>query len=288
MGTKAEELKNKVTTQAQGVQVQQQKPTGSHSLKALMADDKVKNRFNEVLGKRAPQFMASIINLANGSPELQVADGMSIIQSAMVAAALNLPVDKNLGYMWIIGRKDKNRGGLVFASPQIGYKGFIQLALRTGQYANINVFDVYEGEFISWNRITEELVTDSDKQKSNAIVGYGARFKLLNGFTKTVYWTKADVEKHKSRFSKTDKLWNTDWDAMARKTVLKSMLSLWGILSIEMQNALAEDNNAEREEVGDGSVVGGGLGDVFDISATTTVNENGDIIDVTPESTDLP
>ena len=227
--------------------------------------------------------MTSIVNLANGSPELQVADGMSIIQSAMVAAALNLPVDKNLGYMWIIGRKDKNRGGLTFASPQIGYKGFIQLALRTGQYENINVFDVYEGEFISWDRITEKLVTDSAKQKSDAVVGYGARFKLVNGFTKTVYWSKAQVEKHKARFSKTDKLWNTDWDAMARKTVLKSMLSLWGILSIEMQQALSEDNNTEREEVGEGTTAGG-LGDVFDVSATTVV-QDGEIIDI---DTDLP
>ena len=283
MSTKAQDLKNELATKAQGGQVQQQKPTAAHSLKALMASDAVQKRFNDVLGKRANQFMASIVNLANGSPELQVADGMSIIQSAMVAAALNLPVDKNLGYMWIIGRKDKNRGGLTFASPQIGYKGFIQLALRTGQYENINVFDVYEGEFISWDRITEKLVTDSAKQKSDAVVGYGARFKLVNGFTKTVYWSKAQVEKHKARFSKTDKLWNTDWDAMARKTVLKSMLSLWGILSIEMQEALSEDNNTEREEVGEGTTAGG-LGDVFDVSATTVV-QDGEIIDV---DTDLP
>ena len=284
MGTKREDLKTNLQTQAQGGQVQQQKPNAAHSLKSLMASDAVQKRFNEVLGKRAPQFMASIVNLTNGSPELMIADPMSVIQSAMVAAALNLPVDKNLGYMWIIGRKDKNRGGLTFASPQIGYKGFIQLALRTGQYENINVFDVYEGELVSWDRITEKLVTDSTKQKSDAVIGYGARFKLVNGFTKTVYWSKAQVEKHKARFSKTDKLWNTDWDAMARKTVLKSMLSLWGILSIEMQQAFAEDNESEREEVGERT-------DNFDpfVTSTTTVVD-GEIIDVDAElvDSDLP
>ena len=126
MSTKAQELKNELATKVQGGQAPANKPTAAHSLKALMASDAVQKRFNDVLGKRANQFMASIVNLANGSPELQKADGMSIIQSAMVAAALNLPVDKNLGYMWIIGRKDKNRGGLTFASTQIGYKVFIQ------------------------------------------------------------------------------------------------------------------------------------------------------------------
>jgi recombination protein RecT len=190
--------------------------------------------------------------------------------------------------MWIIGRKDNNRGGQVFAAPQLGAKGFIQLALRTAQYKFINVIDIYEGEFISWNRLTEELKLDMDAKISDSVTGYAATFELLNGFKKTVYWTRDQVVKHKARFSKTAMVWNSDFDAMARKTVLKSMLSRWGILSVEMRTAFTEDDNAEREEVGDGSVIGGGLGDVFDISATTSINENGEIIDVTPESTDLP
>jgi recombination protein RecT len=218
-------------------------------IKSLMNTEAVQKRFNEVLDKRAPQFMASIVNLVNSSPELQKADGMTVIQSAMVAAALDLPVDKNLGYMWIIARFDKNAGGYT-ASPQLGYKGYIQLALRTAQYRSINVIDVYEGELVSFNRLTEEVKLDFGAKLSDAVIGYAAHFELLNGFKKTVYWTKEQVEKHKARFSKTDKLWNTDWDAMARKTVLKAMLSRWGILSIEMQKAFAED----REEVGEGAV----------------------------------
>jgi recombination protein RecT len=255
MSTKREDLKNQIATQAAnaGGAVDKPKTPVSHGIKALMATDAVKNRFDEVLKAKAPQFMASIINLVNTTPELQQADGMSVIQSAMVAAALDLPVDKNLGYMWIIARADRNRGGMKFASPQLGYKGYIQLALRTGQYAAINVIDIYEGELVSFNRLSEKLELDFDSKKSDAIIGYAAHFELLNGFKKTVYWSKERVEKHKARFSKTDKLWNTDWDAMARKTVLKAMLSQWGILSIEMQKAFSED----REEVGEGAEMPG-------------------------------
>lgn len=272
MTTKRENLNDKLATRAAG-QVQQQKPQAATGVKSLMASDAVKKRFDEVLGKRAPQFMASIVNLTNSSPELQQADGMSVIQSAMVAAALDLPVDKNLGYMWIIGRKDNQRGGQVFASPQLGYKGYIQLALRTGQYRKINVIDVYEGELVSWSRITEELVLDEDAKASDAVVGYSASFELINGFRKRVYWTRDQVAKHKARFSKTAMVWNSDFDAMARKTVLKSMLSLWGILSIEMQQAFAED---DREEVGEVAA----NDDFFDITATTTVESEGEVIDI--------
>lgn len=266
MGTKREDLKTNLQTQAQGGQVQQQKPNAAAGLKALMAQDSVKKRFDEVLKNRAPQFMASIINLVNTSPELQNVDGMTVIQSAMVAAALDLPVDKNLGYMWIVPYGGK-------AQPQMGYRGYIQLALRTGQYKFINVIDVYEGEVKSWNRLSEELVLDFDEKKSDAIIGYAAYFELLNGFKKQVYWTKDQVEKHRQKFSKTDFGWKRDWDAMARKTVLKSMLSRWGILSIEIQKALVED---EREEVGEPIQVD----EAYDITSTTTVVD-GEIINAT-------
>jgi recombination protein RecT len=279
MSEKREALKNQVANRAQGGQVQQQKPQGVKDLKTLMAQSNVKDRFNEILGKRAPQFMASIINLTNSSPELQNADGMSVIQSAMVAAALDLPVDKNLGYMWIIGRKDNNRGGQTFAAPQLGYKGFIQLALRTAQYRFINVIDVYEGELVSWNRLTEELKLDFDNRKSDAIEGYAATFELLNGFKKTVYWTKDQVLKHKAKFSKTAMVWNSDFDAMARKTVLKSLLSRWGILSIEMQRAFVEDDE-ERQEVGETGFDNFPVGEVMDVTATTSVSGEGEIIDI--------
>lgn len=200
------------------------------------------NRFEEVLGKRAPQFTASILGLYNNEKTLQKAEPMSVISSAMVAATLDLPVDKNLGYAWIVPYKGK-------AQFQLGYKGYIQLALRTGQYKFINCIPIREGELQKWNPLTEELDIDFEKRQSDSVIGYAAYFELLNGFRKTSYWPKADVEKHKSKFSKSDFGWGKDWDAMALKTVLKAILSKWGILSVEMQSALKEDGEEQRERI---------------------------------------
>lgn len=222
-------LKNKLATrQNQGVQK-------GVTLKALLNTDSVKKRFEEVLGKRSQQFATSILNLYNSDTNLQKCEPMSIISSAMVAATLDLPVDKNLGYAWIIPYGNR-------AQFQLGYKGYIQLALRTGQYKSINVIEVYEGELQKWDRLTEEFEIDYEKRESDAVVGYAAYFELINGFKKTVYWTKEEVDRHRKRFSKSDFGWKNDWDAMAKKTVLKNMLSKWGILSIEMQRAFIEDS----------------------------------------------
>ncbi|MCP1460287.1 recombinase RecT [Bacillus amyloliquefaciens] len=215
-------------------------PQGT-TMKGLLSSPAVMNRFEEVLGKRASQFTASILSLYNSENTLQKAEPMSVISSAMVAATLDLPVDKNLGYAWIVPYKGR-------AQFQLGYKGYIQLALRTGQYKSINCIPVHKGELQKWNPLTEEIEIDFEKRESDAVIGYAAYFELLNGFRKTVYWTKAQVEKHKKKFSKSDFGWGKDWDAMALKTVLKSMLSKWGILSIEMQKAVIEDNE-ERERI---------------------------------------
>ncbi|MBM7030572.1 recombinase RecT [Bacillus sp. SIMBA_026] len=215
-------------------------PQGT-TMKGLLSSPAVMNRFEEVLGKRASQFTASILSLYNSENTLQKAEPMSVISSAMVAATLDLPVDKNLGYAWIVPYKGR-------AQFQLGYKGYIQLALRTGQYKSINCISVHRGELQKWNPLTEEIEIDFEKRESDEVIGYAAYFELLNGFRKTVYWTKAQVEKHKKKFSKSDFGWGKDWDAMALKTVLKSMLSKWGILSIEMQKAVIEDNE-ERERI---------------------------------------
>ncbi|RAP04757.1 hypothetical protein HS9_01889 [Bacillus velezensis] len=166
---------------------------------------------------------------------------MSVISSAMVAATLDLPIDKNLGYAWIVPYGGK-------AQFQLGYKGYIQLALRTGQYKSINCIPIHEGELQKWNPLTEEVEIDFEKRESDAVIGYAAYFELINGFRKTVYWTKAQVEKHKKKFSKSDFGWKNDWDAMALKTVLKAVLSKWGILSVEMQKAVIEEDEI-RERI---------------------------------------
>ncbi|MEC1600690.1 recombinase RecT [Bacillus halotolerans] len=234
-------LKSNIQKKQNSAPAQQQGTT----MKGLLSSPAVMNRFEEVLGKRASQFTASILSLYNGEKMLQKAEPMSVISSAMVAATLDLPVDKNLGYAWIVPY-----GGR--AQFQLGYKGYIQLALRTGQYKFINCIPVHEGELQKWNPLTEEIEIDFEKRESDAVIGYAAYFELLNGFRKTVYWTKAQVEKHKKKFSKSDFGWKNDWDAMALKTVLKAILSKWGILSVEMQQAVIEDDEArERVDITD-------------------------------------
>ncbi|MFR5264560.1 recombinase RecT [Clostridium sp.] len=213
-----------------------------NTVKNLLAGPAIQKRFQEVLNKRAPQYMSSIVNLVNGDTNLQNCDPLSVISSCMVAATLDLPVDKNLGYAWVVPYGNK-------ASFQLGYRGYIQLALRTGQYKGINVIDVHEGELINWNPLTEEVEIDFSQKKSDAIIGYAGYFKLINGFEKTVYWSKEQIENHRKKFSKSPFGWNKDFDAMARKTVIRNMLSKWGILSIEMQNAYTADTNTIKEDI---------------------------------------
>jgi len=210
------------------------------TVKSLLNSPNVKKRFEEVLKERAPQYMTSIVNLYNSDANLQKCEPMSVVASCMVAATLNLPVDKNLGYAWVVPYKDR-------ATFQLGYKGYIQLALRTAQYRYINAIPVYEGELVKWDRLTEELVLDETKRKSDQIIGYAGYFELINGFKKTVYWTREQIEIHRKRFSKSDFGWNKDYDAMALKTVIRNMLSKWGILSVEMQQAYTKDIDTKME-----------------------------------------
>lgn len=228
-------------------QIANKKQTGTsaavqNTVKGILAGPGIKKRFEEVLDKRAPQYMSSILNLVNGDTNLQKCEPLSVISSAMVAATLDLPIDKNLGYAYVVPYGTK--GNFI-----LGYKGYIQLALRTGQYKAINVVDIHEGELISWNPLSEEVEIDFDAKKSDAIIGYAGYFKLINGFEKTVYWTKEQIDAHRKKFSKSPFGWNKDFDAMARKTVIRSMLGKWGILSIEMQTAQLADNNAIKEDI---------------------------------------
>lgn len=233
----AENLKNQLATK-------KEKGVGSagNTIRSLLESPAIKKRFEEVLNNKAPQYMSSIVNLVNGDTNLKKCDQMSVIASCMVAATLDLPVDKNLGYAWVVPYGNK-------AQFQLGYKGYVQLALRTGQYKSINVIEVHEGELISWNPLTEELIIDFEKKKSDAVIGYAGYFELINGFKKSTYWTKEQIIKHKNKFSRSDFGWKNDFDAMAKKTVLRNMLSKWGILSIEMQNAYVADQNQIKPDV---------------------------------------
>jgi recombination protein RecT len=246
----------------------------SNSVKGLMDSPAVKKRFEEVLCERAPQYMSSIVNLVNSDTNLKKCEPMSVIASCMVAATMDLPVDKNLGYAWVVPYGTK-------AQFQMGYKGYIQLALRTGQYKAINVVEIREGELISWNPLSEEVEIDFTQRKSDKVIGYAGYFKLLNGFEKTVYWSKEEVESHAKKFSKTysfkNGVWQTDFDSMAKKTVLRNLLSKWGILSIEMQRAYSADNNSVKDTIlkEDNVEIDFETGEVIeDVEYTDPVKEN--------------
>lgn len=268
-------LKNQLANKQQEVPAQQVSAQNL-GLKSLLSTPTMRKKFEQVLEKKAPQFMSSLLNLYNGDPQLQTAEPMSIVSSAMVAAALDLPIDKNLGYAWIVAFYDSKKGHKA-AQFQLGYKGYIQLALRTGQYKAINVIPVREGELVKWNRLTEEIDIDLDAAVSDKVVGYCGYFKLINGFEKTVYWTSDEIEEHRIKHNKMkdkkakNNVWKSDYDAMAMKTVLRNMLGKWGILSIDMQTAVIED---EKEQT---------LKEVEEVE-----EDQPDIIDVPSEPKDEP
>lgn len=226
--------------------VRNQNLTGMVKPQNILANENMKKKFTEILGKKAPGFMASIISLYNSDNKFQNVDGYSVVNSALLAATLDLPINKEFGFAWIIPYGKQ-------AQFQVGYKGYIQLALRTGQYEHLNVIEIYEGELKSFNRLTEDIILDLDdsNNEEKRIVGYAFYMKLLNGFEKTIYWSKEKVEAHAKKFSKTYKNgpWQTDFNEMAKKTVLKSGLTKWGILSVEMQKAIEADQAAINKPI---------------------------------------
>ena len=213
--------------------------TNQLAVKDFFLRDDVKKKFQELLGQKSVGFITSVMQVVNNNNLLQKASPASIYNAAAMAATLDLPINQNLGFAWIVPYGNQ-------AQFQIGWKGMIQLANRTGQYKAINVTEVYENQFTSFNRLTEELDADFSIVGSGSVVGYVAYFKLLNGFEKTVFWTTEEVKQHGAKFSKTfnqsNGVWKTNFDAMAKKTVLKNTLAKWGILSIEMQNAVIADS----------------------------------------------
>lgn len=233
-------------------------------VKTLLNQDLFKKKFEDVLGSRAPQFIASVINLVGNDKYLAGCNPVSVISACLVAATLDLPIDKNLGYAWIVPYKDK---GVPKAQFQMGYRGYVQVALRSGQYRSINVIDVHEGEMVKWDPLTEEMKIDFNQKVSDKVIGYAAYFELLNGFKKAEYWDMQRILEHKNKFSKSDFGWNKDFNAMARKTVLRNLLNHWGILSIQMQNGMSADLAATEDSAAEAPLLITDAGEIIDLEA---------------------
>lgn len=268
----------------------QKAPAKQASVTSLVNDildrDGMRKRFDELLGKRAPQFISSIVSMVNADENLQQAfyeSPMTVIQSSLKAAMFDLPIDQSLGYAYIVPFKNykKDIGAKKMEATFIlGWKGMHQLALRTGAYKTINVVDVREGELKSYNRLTEDVdidfVEDEDAREALPVIGYVGYYRLINGAEKTVYMSVKAIAAHEKKFRKGEsqgKGWRDDWDAMARKTVYRVLIGKWGVMSIDYQtrdagkqlaDVIAADAQTEEAIEAEGYEVDESTGEVID------------------------
>jgi len=229
-----------------GLAPQNQTEVKKTNVKGILANVNLQKKFDDILGKKAQGFMASIANIS--TDKLRDVEPMSVINCALIAATLDLPIDPNLGHAWLVPFRDK---GVKKAQFQMAAKGYIQLAQRSGQYKKINKGKVYKNQFKSWNPFTEDLEADFSIRGEGEVIGYFAYFELINGFTKTVFWYKEEIIAHAKKYSKSfsNGPWQTEFDKMAEKTVIKAMIKEYGPLSIEMQQAIVTDQATPTKEV---------------------------------------
>lgn len=206
----------------------------------ILNAESTKKLLQNTLKENAGAFSASVLDLFNTDTYLQRCDPRAVFGECLKAASLKLPINKQLGFAYVVPYKN-------VPQFQIGYKGLIQLALRTGAYRYINADVVYEGEYKGADKLTGEIDISGEKV-SDTVVGYFAYIETTNGFKKALYWDKNRVSAHAQKFSKSysssNSVWKSDFDAMAMKTVLRNLLSKYGYMSIEMANALEAENNA--------------------------------------------
>lgn len=242
---------------------------------AVISSDNYKRMINNTLGdpERAKRFVASITSAVATNPALQECDPATVVSGALLGEALNLSPSPQLGLFYLVPYKNKTKGS-VDAQFTLGYKGYIQLAIRSGQYKDIDVIEVKEGEFKGRDKQTGKLkfefVEDEVLRLTKPTIGYLAYFELLNGFYKQLYMSKEEMEIHADKYSKAFNLadykklqagqipekdmwkyssfWYKDFNTMAFKTVLRRLISKYGIMSIEMQDAYAKDMAVMKED----------------------------------------
>lgn len=230
-------------------------------LSAYLTQDAVKNQINKVIGgKDGQRFISAIISATTTNPALQECTNQSILSAALLGESLKLSPSPQLGQYYLVPYND-NKNGKV-AQFQLGYKGYIQLALRSGYYKKLNVFAIKKGELIRFDPLNEEievrLIEDDTEREQAETTGYYAMFEYLNGFRKAIYWSKEKMESHALKYSPgfaADKrkktsytFWSKDFDGMAYKTMLRQLISKWGIMSIEMQTAFDADYAVINED----------------------------------------
>ena len=301
-----------IKTQATQV-ARQQKPIDM--LKMMIDAPTVQAQFKNALGEHKDAFVASLIDLFTGDKALQRCEPKLIISEALRAATLRLPLNKALGFAYIVvyNNSVKNPDGSweKVATPTFipGYKGYIQLAMRTGQYRTINADYVYEGELRKVNKLSGEIAFDGEK-KSDKIVGYFCYFELLNGFSKTLYVPLDEMAAYAKRYSPSigknttaEELmakandgivskkvgWEGNFNDMALKTVIRRLLSKYGFLLVEMQNAISKDVDIDNSEADRNDMISGEANKkVIDIDSEVVDTETGEIQNAAPAEEDMP
>lgn len=222
---------------------------------SFMTSTVVQKKVNDILGdeKKGARFISSVITAVNSNPLLKDCDNASVLSGALLGEALNLSPSPQLGNFYLVPFNDKERGKV--ATFQIGWKGYYQLALRSGQYKKLNVIEIKEGELVSWNPLEEELkvniIEDDEKREKLPTIGYYAFYENTQGFRKSLYWSREKMEAHALQYSqgyRADKqkktsytFWSKNFDEMAKKTMLRQLISKYGVMSIDMQTAYESD-----------------------------------------------
>jgi len=230
--------------------------TKKTSIAAYLTQEAVKAQVETVVGQKDSQrFISSVVSAVQTNPQLAECTNSSILSAALLGHSLNLPQSPQIGMFYLVPFKNK---GVSEATFQLSYRGMLQLAMRSGQYKAINVTDIREGELASYNPIEDSYEftpeTDMEKRLSLKVVGYYAYFEMINGFKKGIYWTKEQVDAHAKKYSASYRndfkgcLWKSDFDAMAKKTMLRQLISKWGIMSVEMERAYVGDQAVIRED----------------------------------------
>jgi recombination protein RecT len=225
---------------------------------AYITGNAVKAKINQIMsGKDGGRFITTIVSAVSNNPSLAECEHATILAAALVGESLKLSPCVQLGQYYLVPFND-NKNGRKVATFQIGYKGYIQLAIRSGQYRKINVLGIREGELVKFDPLNEEievnLIEDEEKREAAMTVGYYAMFEYANGFRKAMYWSRNKMERHALKYSKGYvakkgyTFWEKDFDGMAYKTMLRQLISKWGIMSIEMGRAIEKDQAVIGEE----------------------------------------
>lgn len=234
---------------------------GKLDFSVYLTQDAAKQQINKLLGgKVGPRFISALVSAVQANPALQECTNPSLLNAALLGESLNLSPSPQLGQYYMVPYDNSNKGKE--AQFQLGYKGYIQLAIRSGQYKKLNVLSIKEGELIRFDPLNEEievnLIQNEEQREAAPTIGYYAMFEYTNGFRKAMYWSRAKMEAHAKKYSPGYKkdlvkgtswtFWAKDFDAMAYKTMLRQLISKWGIMSIDLQDAIDSDMAVIRED----------------------------------------